>query len=73
MKANSDTSDFSHCQHPLFLRIPLACTRKLGNVHAYVIARNAKARQYIGGIATYAIQHGLRDDGPPLSLRGVIP
>ncbi|WP_232441085.1 tyrosine-type recombinase/integrase [Burkholderia ubonensis] len=33
----------------------------------------AKARQYVGGIVTYAIQHGLRDDGLPLSLRGVIP
>ncbi|MGF6920690.1 tyrosine-type recombinase/integrase [Paraburkholderia sp. 40] len=32
-----------------------------------------KARQYVGGIVTYAIQHGLREDGVPLSLRGVIP
>ncbi|MBB5413731.1 MULTISPECIES: tyrosine-type recombinase/integrase [unclassified Paraburkholderia] len=32
-----------------------------------------KARQYVGGIVTYAIQHGLREDGIPLSLRGVIP
>ncbi|CAB3657455.1 Prophage integrase IntA [Paraburkholderia rhynchosiae] len=32
-----------------------------------------KARQYVGGIVTYAIQHGPREDGIPLSLRGVIP
>jgi integrase len=32
-----------------------------------------KARQYVGGIVTYAIHHGLREDGVPLSLRGVIP
>jgi len=32
-----------------------------------------KARQYVGGIVTYAIQHGLREDGVPLALRGVIP
>jgi len=32
-----------------------------------------KARQYVGGIVTYAIHHSLRDDGVPLSLRGVIP
>lgn len=33
----------------------------------------AKARQYVSGIVTFAVQHGLRDDGLPLSLRGVIP
>ncbi|MGF6967341.1 integrase [Paraburkholderia sp. WC7.3g] len=32
-----------------------------------------KARQYVGGIVTYAIHHSLREDGIPLSLRGVIP
>lgn len=32
-----------------------------------------KARQYVGGIVTYAIHHSLREDGVPLSLRGVIP
>jgi integrase len=32
-----------------------------------------KARQYVGGVVTYAIQHGLREDGIPLSMRGVIP
>ncbi|KWF32672.1 integrase [Burkholderia diffusa] len=32
-----------------------------------------KARQYVGGIVTYAIHHRLREDGVPLSLRGVIP
>ncbi|WP_027211431.1 tyrosine-type recombinase/integrase [Burkholderia sp. WSM2232] len=40
-------------------------------VHAPNLA--TKARQYVGGIVTYAIQHGLREDGVPLSLRGVIP
>jgi integrase len=33
----------------------------------------AKARQYLGGIATYAIRHGLREDGRVLSLRGAVP
>lgn len=32
-----------------------------------------KARQYLGGIVTYAIQQGLRDDGLLLSLRGTVP
>jgi integrase len=31
-----------------------------------------KARQYLGGIVTYAIQQGLRDDGRLLSLRGTV-
>ncbi|MGV2291403.1 hypothetical protein AAHK20_22000 [Trinickia sp. YCB016] len=30
-------------------------------------------RQYVGGIVTYAIHQSLREDGIPLSLRGVIP
>ena len=29
--------------------------------------------QYVDGIATYTIHHSLREDGVPLSLRGVIP
>lgn len=33
----------------------------------------AKARQYLGGIVTYSIQQGLRDDGRLLSLRGTVP
>jgi integrase len=33
----------------------------------------AKARQYLGGITTYAIRHGLREDGRLLSLRGAVP
>ena len=33
----------------------------------------AKARQYLGGMVTYSIRHGLRDDGRVLSLRGAIP
>ena len=33
----------------------------------------AKARQYLGGIVTYAIRHGLREDGKLLSLRGAVP
>ncbi len=33
----------------------------------------AKARQYVVGIVTYAIQHGLREDGRLLSLRGAMP
>lgn len=33
----------------------------------------AKARQYLGGIVTYAIRHGLREDGRLLSLRGAVP
>lgn len=33
----------------------------------------AKARQYLGGIVTYAIRHGLRDEGRVLSLKGAIP
>lgn len=33
----------------------------------------SKARQYLGGIVTYAIRHGLRDDGRVLSLRGAVP
>ena len=32
-----------------------------------------KARQYVGGIVTYAIQNGLREDGAALTLRGVVP
>jgi integrase len=32
----------------------------------------AKARQYLGGIVTYAIQNGLRDDGKVLALRGTV-
>lgn len=32
-----------------------------------------KARQYLGGIVTYAIQQGLREDGRQLSLRGATP
>lgn len=31
-----------------------------------------KARQYLGGIVTYAIQQGLREDGKLLSLRGTV-
>jgi len=31
-----------------------------------------KARQYLGGMVTYAIQRGLREDGKLLSLRGTI-
>lgn len=31
-----------------------------------------KARQYIGGLITYAIQQGLREDGRLLSLRGTV-
>lgn len=33
----------------------------------------AKARQYLGGIVTYAIRQGLREDGRLLSLRGAVP
>jgi integrase len=33
----------------------------------------AKARQYLGGIVTFAIRHGLREDGRLLSLRGALP
>lgn len=33
----------------------------------------AKGRQYLGGIVTYAIRHGLREDGRVLSLRGAVP
>jgi hypothetical protein len=32
-----------------------------------------KARQYVGGIVTYAAQNGLRADGAALTLRGVVP
>ncbi|PMS17848.1 integrase [Trinickia dabaoshanensis] len=32
-----------------------------------------KARQYINGIVTFAIQSGLREDGKLLALRGVVP
>lgn len=32
-----------------------------------------KARQYVGGIVTYAVQNGLREDGAALTLRGVVP
>jgi integrase len=32
-----------------------------------------KARQYVGGIVTYAVQNGLRADGGALILRGVVP
>ena len=32
-----------------------------------------KARQYLGGIVTYAIREGLREDGRLLSLRGAVP
>lgn len=31
-----------------------------------------KARQYLGGIVAYAIQHGLREDGRTLTLRGTV-
>ncbi len=42
------------------------------------IAKNApslaaKARQYLRGIESYAIRHGLREDGRHLSLRGAVP
>lgn len=42
------------------------------------LARNAptlaaKARQYLGGITSYAIRQGLREDGRLLSLRGAVP
>lgn len=33
----------------------------------------SKARQYLGGIISYAIRQGLRDDGRLLSLRGTVP
>lgn len=33
----------------------------------------SKARQYVGGIVTFAIQSGLREDGKLLALRGVVP
>ncbi|MBK6674452.1 MAG: integrase arm-type DNA-binding domain-containing protein [Proteobacteria bacterium] len=33
----------------------------------------SKARQYLGGMINFAIQHELRDDGRLLSLRGVLP
>lgn len=33
----------------------------------------AKARQYLQGIVRYAEQHGLREDGRALSLRGAVP
>jgi integrase len=33
----------------------------------------AKGRQYLGGIVTFAIRHGLRDEGRMLSLRGAVP
>jgi integrase len=33
----------------------------------------AKARQYLQGIVQYAVEEGLREDGHPLSLRGVVP
>jgi len=33
----------------------------------------AKARQYLGGIVTYAIREGLREEGRFLSLRGAVP
>ncbi|SIT38077.1 Phage integrase family protein (fragment) [Paraburkholderia ribeironis] len=39
--------------------------------HAPTLA--TKARQYVSGIVTFAIQQGLREDGLPLSLRGIIP
>jgi integrase len=32
-----------------------------------------KARQYVGGIVTYAVQNGLREDGATLTLRGIVP
>ncbi|KXU91125.1 integrase [Paraburkholderia monticola] len=32
-----------------------------------------KARQFLGGIVTYAVQNGLREDGAALTLRGVVP
>ncbi|RZF30445.1 DUF4102 domain-containing protein [Paraburkholderia sp. UYCP14C] len=32
-----------------------------------------KARQYVGGIVTYAVQNGLREDKSALMLRGVVP
>ncbi|RKE36391.1 integrase [Paraburkholderia sp. BL23I1N1] len=32
-----------------------------------------KARQFLGGIVTYAVQNGLREDGAALTLRGVAP
>ena len=33
----------------------------------------AKARQYLGGMVTFAIRHGLRDEGRMLALRGAVP
>ncbi|WP_256583888.1 tyrosine-type recombinase/integrase [Burkholderia singularis] len=45
----------------------------LENIASHAPNLAAKARQYIGGIVTFAIQHGLRDDGLSLSLSGVIP
>ena len=33
----------------------------------------SKARQYVGGIVSYAIHNELREDGLPLALRGVLP
>jgi integrase len=33
----------------------------------------SKARQYVGGIVSYAIHNNLREDGLPLALRGVLP
>ncbi len=32
-----------------------------------------KARQHVGGIVTYSVQNGLREDGAALTFRGVVP
>lgn len=45
----------------------------LAEVAKVAPALAAKARQYLQGIVQFAEQQGLREDGRPLSLRGVLP
>lgn len=64
---------------PMLRRAPVAtlstkdAAAALGGVAKSAPALAAKARQYLQGIVQYAEQHGLRDDGRPLSLRGILP
>ncbi|MFM0696597.1 site-specific integrase [Paraburkholderia graminis] len=45
----------------------------LGAIASHAPNLATKARQYVGGIVTYAVQNGLREDGAALTLRGVVP
>jgi integrase len=47
--------------------------RVIGSIAESAPNLAAKARQYLGGMVTYAMQQGLRDDGRLLALRGAVP